>query len=91
MAVLALSKLRYDEGEITSQLKAMGLPIPPASTDVTAAFRRLAASVRKKLLDREWVHRPPETKDKCYAQWQMRTQFYWTQRFPARQGRQDPA
>jgi hypothetical protein len=73
----------YDQGEITSQLNAMGLPISPASPDVTAPFRKLTLAVQKKILDRDWMHCPSETKGKCYAQWQMRAQFYWTQRFPA--------
>lgn len=63
----------------------MGLPVSLISPDVTAAFLRLSEPVRKRLLDRQWLQCPPETKGKCWAQRQMRTRFYWTQHFPARQ------
>jgi len=75
----------FDNAEITSQLRSLGLPLSVLDGNVTVAVKKLSAQDRSRLEKNNWVDCSLTRDDKCWPYWQSRIQFYWTQRFPAGQ------
>jgi hypothetical protein len=75
-----------DNREITDRLKSLGVPLSVADKSMESALRRLPAQQRAMLEKDEWVECNEEqgAGPRCAAMWETRIQYYWTQRFPAR-------
>jgi hypothetical protein len=69
--------------EITAKLCALGLPLSVLDQSFTSAFQKLPSSERVRLEKDGWVDCASLSSGQCLPQWQMKVQFYWTQRFPA--------
>lgn len=78
------SRAFVDDFEITADLRSMGLPVSPMDEGVTAAFRKAPPSQRARFEKNRWLDCKLTGDGKCWPMWQLRVQFYWTQRFPAR-------
>ena len=73
-----------DNVEITADLRAMGVPASPLDESATAAFRKAPAGPRARFEKAGWMDCKLTDDGRCWPMWQVRVQYYWTQRFPAR-------
>ena len=74
----------FDGAEITSQLRALHLPLSVLDPGVTAAVNKLAPADRGRIVKSEWVDCSLTPDHKCWPYWKSRIQYYWTQHFPTR-------
>jgi Domain of unknown function (DUF4424) len=72
----------YEKREITQRLQGVGLPLSVADPGMARAIQRLTAQQRAALSKEELL--ACEDRQPCWATWETRIQYYWTQRFPAR-------
>jgi len=72
-----------DAGEITAELRPLGLPLSVLDENFTAAFKKLSENDRADLEKTNLVDCPPAGRGECRPQWKSRIQYYWPQRFPA--------
>ena len=70
--------------EVTADLRTLGLPASPLDPGVTAAFRKAPPAARARFEKDGWIDCHLTQDGKCWPMWQVRVQFYWTQRFPAK-------
>ncbi len=70
--------------EITADLRSMRVPTSPLDPGITAAFRKAPAALQARFEKNGWMDCKLTNDGKCWPMWQVRVQFYWTQRFPAR-------
>lgn len=73
-----------DNTEITADLRSMKVPASPLDESITAAFRKAAPPQQARFEKNGWIDCKLTNDGKCWPMWEVRVQFYWTQRFPAR-------
>ena len=71
------------EGEITSRLRSLGLPLSVLDRTVTPAVQSLNVRDRLKLESDGLIDCSLTKDERCWPYWKSRTQFYWRQRFAA--------
>ena len=73
----------FEDKEITTRLRELGVPLSVLDPNVTAAVKKLSTGDRSRLQKDNWVDCSLTPDGKCWPYWQSRVQYYWTQRFPA--------
>jgi hypothetical protein len=74
-----------DNREITADLLSLGMPVSPLDARIRGVFVRLSAADQNRLLRNGWMVGCSGVDDsECWPYWQVRIQYHWTQRFPAK-------
>ena len=71
----------YEQREITQRLRALGLPLSVVDPGMARAIQRLTAMHRAELSKEELLD--CEDQQPCWATWDTKIQYFWTQHFPA--------
>jgi Domain of unknown function (DUF4424) len=74
-----------DGKEITGDLLSLSMPVSPLDTRIRDVFTRLPAAVQNRVLRAVWMVGCSGPRDsECWPYWQVRIQYHWMQRFPAK-------
>ncbi len=73
----------FDDAEITSELRRLGLPLSVLDPSVTDAVKKLTSEERGRMQKRGWTDCGLTPDGKCWPYWKSRVQFFWRQKFPA--------
>jgi hypothetical protein len=78
------SRAFKDAREITTELRRLGLPVSPLDSRIPAMFRMFPADMRARLQKSGWMQGCEPGDPQCWPYWQLRVQYHWMQRFPAK-------